>query len=120
MSPSKCLLLCEGNSVDLVVRRHDGLYVSFLDGCNEGFQEIFANDAFRDVAWSDVGAAFRLAVHCKMLRCGHHVRIVDERSDALETLDRGDTYARDEIWIFSVGFFGAAPARIARKIQHRC
>src|SRR6266851_7013639 len=58
-------------------------------------------------------------MHGEVFRSGHHVGSVDQWSGALKTLDGGDTDLRDEIRIFSVSFFGAAPARVARQVQHR-
>src|SRR5256885_3108037 len=39
---------------------------------------------------------------------------------ALKTTNRRHSYVRDKIRIFTIRFFGTAPAWITRKVQHRC
>ena len=46
-------------------------------------------------------------------------RLVPERGVALKAAHGGDAHARHQVRIFAVGFLDAAPARIARHIDHR-
>ena len=53
-----------------------------------------------------------------MFRGGHDVRFVDAGAVALKAFDCRDAEARHEVGIFAVGFFRAAPARIASEIEN--
>ena len=113
-----------GDAVDFVVARHHGGDVRFFHGGFERLEPIFADDAFGIERGADVGAAFGLAVDGEMFRGGEDVRFVERGAGArvagaLVAGDGGDSEARDEIRIFAVGFFGAAPARIAIEIENR-
>src|SRR5580700_1203953 len=50
---------------------------------------------------------------------GQDVGLVDERSRSLKAFDGGDSDAGNQIGIFAIGFFGAAPARVACEIKYR-
>ncbi len=113
-----------GDAVDFVVARHHGGDVRFFHGGFERLEPVFADHAFGVERGADVGAAFGLAVDGEMF-CGRHdVRFVEARVGALKggalvAGDCCDSEARDEIRIFAVGFFGAAPARVAIEIEDR-
>ena len=72
-----------GNAVDLVIGGHNAAHMSFLDGGLKGNQKILADDPFGVVARSRVGAAFRLAVHGKVLGGGQHMMAINEKRIAL-------------------------------------
>ena len=61
--------------------------VGLFDGELEWPQKILANHPLGVVAWPDVRARFRLAVHGKVLRGREHVCLVDERAVALKAGD---------------------------------
>src|SRR5689334_15810124 len=52
-----------------------------------------------------------------MFSGGDDVLVVDRWTMTLDGLDDGDAHARDEIRIFAVGFFGAAPTRVTPEIE---
>src|SRR5579863_7306306 len=113
-----------GNAVDFVVARHHGRDVRFFHCGFEWFQPIFANHALGIERGADIRAAFGLAVYSEMFRGCHDMRFVEDGaaawgSRALVARDRGDAESRDEIWILTVSFFGAAPTRIAIEVEHR-
>src|SRR5579859_2164167 len=107
------------NAVNFVVGSHDTLHMAFFDGGFEWLQPIFTNDSFRVIAGRNVGAAFGLAMDSEMFRRRQHTGFVDERPGTLKSMDGRNADARNEIRILTVGFFRAAPAWIARKIQNR-
>ncbi len=55
----------------------------------------------------------------KMLQGSNDSRLVFERGITLKAAHRSNAQARNEIRIFSVGFFHAAPTRIARDVYNR-
>ena len=107
------------DAVDFVVGGHDAARVALLDGGLERHQEVLADHAFGIIAGRGVGAALRLAVHGEVLGGGHHVMMIDIELVALQAENGGDAHARDQVRIFAVGLFGAAPARIAGDAEHR-
>ena len=108
-----------GDAVDLVVRGHDRADAG-LDRGLEGHEELLADDALGVVGRRGVCAAFRLAMDGEMLGGGEHVERVDlSRRTALQPADRRLAHRGDEERILAVGLFGAAPARIARQVEHR-
>src|SRR5437763_1698670 len=52
-----------------------------------------------------------------MLQGRHHASLVLEGGVALETANRGNSHSRYQKWIFPVGLFAAAPARVAGGIH---
>ena len=78
-----------------------------------------AQFAFGEICGRCVCAALWLAVGGEVLRGGHHVVAVNKEGIALESFDGGNADARTKIGILSIGFFGAAPAGIARQIENR-
>src|SRR5215472_18373862 len=115
----KVLITVRRNAVHLVVRRHHTLHVAFFHSGFKRLEEIFAYHTFGIVAGRSVGPSFRLAVNGKMFCCRNHMRAVNERPLALKALDCSYADARNEIWVFTVGLFRPAPARLAPQIQYR-
>ena len=114
------LVTVRWDSVDFVIGGHHRGYVRFLDGGFERLQPVFTDGAFGIVRGTYVGAAFGLAVNGEMLCGGHHVGFVDARAGSLIAGNRRYTQARYQVRVFAVGFFCAAPAGIARQVEHRC
>ena len=50
---------------------------------------------------------------------GQNVMPIDQKASPCKPVDGGHAHARAQKRIFSVGFFGASPARVARQIEHR-
>ena len=86
---------------------------------DERREEDFAQDPLGDVRGSDIGAALRLAMAGHVLERGEHVAGGERQRVALEAAHRGDAQLADEVRVFAVGFLDAAPARIARHVDHR-
>src|SRR5215469_3104454 len=107
------------NAVDLVIASHDAANVSFPNAGPEGDQKVLPNGSFGIVAGRSVGAALGLAVNGKVLNGGQNMIATDVEAIALKTFDRCYPHARDEIRIFAIGFFGAAPAWVAGEVKHR-
>ena len=108
------------HAVDLVVRRHDadgaGLRaIASLNGCRNVSRstriETFTGAQFMpDSGWPCAAKCFSVASTCFLSR---NVAV------ALEAAHRGDAHARDEVRIFAERLLDAAPARIARHVDHR-
>ena len=84
----------------------------------ERIEKCFAQDALGNVCWRAVHAGFGLAVSGEVFQRGHYVFAVVEFSVALKTFYGGDAHARDQIRIFSVGFFAASPAWVADYVYY--
>ncbi len=117
--PEQPVIDVRGDAVDFVIGGHHASHVAFLDRGLEGHQECFANRAFGVICRRGVGTALGLSVSRKVLHRSHHVVTVDEKVIALQPSYSSDGHTRDEIRVFSIGFFCAAPSRIARQIEHR-
>src|SRR4030088_3592300 len=113
------LIAVRRNAVDLVIRRHDVGNMSVLYGRFEWLEPIFADGAFGIIRRTNIGAPFGLAMDCKMFRGGHDVGLVQRWAGSLIASDRSDPYARHQVGIFAVRFFGTAPARVACEVEHR-
>ena len=110
----KVAIAVGGDAINFIVGGHDTAHVCFDDCGFKRFQEIFADDAFGKVSGSNICAALGLTMDSKVFCSGHHMRLVDARTGALQTLNGGNADSRDQVRIFAIGFFGAAPAGIAR------
>src|SRR5215467_10494120 len=108
-----------GNSVDFIVGGHDGAHMSFFDSGLKRFQKIFTNNPFGIVPWRHVRSAFRLAMYGKMFGGCQAVGFVHAWPVSLKAANCRDSDVRNEVRIFSVGFFRASPARIPRQVQNR-
>ena len=106
-----------GDAVDFVVGGHDGDGFRFAQRLFEGVEEGLAEDALGDVGRRAVHAGFGLAVANEVLQRGENVFLIAEIAVALEAADGGNAKARDEVRIFAVGFFHAAPARLAGDVD---
>src|ERR1051326_8891536 len=101
------------DAVDFVVGRHHAYWFGFFDYFFERVKECFAQDAFRDICRRAVHAGFGLAVSGEVFERSHYMFAVVEFSVALEAFYYGYSHARDQVGIFSVGFFAASPAWVA-------
>ena len=107
------------DTVNFVIGSHDAANMGFLHGSLKGNQKVFSNNALRVISRCRIRSALRLAVHGEMLHRRHNMMAVDIEQISLKACDGCHRYPGNQVWIFSVGFFGAAPARIAREIKHR-
>ena len=107
------------NAVDLVVGSHYAAGVRLDDRGLESREIELADDSLGVVAGRGVGSTLRRPVHGEVLGGGHNVVAVDRKAGALEARDGSHGHARTEVRIFTVGFLGSAPARVARQIEHR-
>ena len=107
------------NAINFVVRRHHALRVPLLYAGFKRLQEVFANDSFGIVAGADICAAFRLAVNREMLEGCDHMRLINRRSNPLETFDGSHANARNKVRVFTVGFFSASPPWVSSQIDNR-
>src|ERR1043166_4460626 len=108
-----------GDSIHLVVGRHEAGSVGLLNGGLERFEEVFANDTLRVIAWRNVGAAFGLAMHGEVFSRGHDVRLVDGRAVTLKPRDGGHPEAGRRVRFPAVIFFRAPPARSGSQVEYR-
>ncbi len=113
------LVRVRGDAVDFVIRGHDGDGLGFPQSLFERVEEGFAQHAFGDVGRSAVHTGFRLAMADEMLQRSEDVFLVAEIAIALEAAYGRDAEARDEIRVFAVSLFDAAPARLSRHIDDR-
>ena len=58
-------------------------------------------------------------MHREVLRRRQHVVAANQERIALQAFNRGNAHARGQVGIFAIGLFRAAPAGVARNIQHR-
>ena len=108
-----------GDAVDLVVGGHHRADAG-LDRRLEGDEELLADDALGVVGRRGVGAAFRLAVDSEMLRrCQHVLRVDLIGRAALQPAHGRHAQRRGQERVLAIGLLGAAPARIARQVEHR-
>ena len=107
------------NAIDLVVRGHQRHCSGFAQRFLEGVEEGLLQHAHRDVCRRAVHARLRLPVSDKVLQRRQHMPLVLEVCVALEAAHRRDAQPRNQVGIFAVGLFDAAPARLARHIHHR-
>src|ERR1700687_599113 len=106
------------NAIDLIVRGHHGLDLTFPHRAFKRLQKGLSDDALRIVAWGHVGSAFGLTVDGEMFCSGQDVRLTDPWTIALEAMNCGYSHTRYEKRIFSVSLFGSTPTRIACQIEH--
>ena len=106
-------------AVDLVVGGHDRADARLDDGGAEGCQEVFADFAFGVVRRAAVGAGFGLPVDGKVFGGGEDMFAVNHLApgDALQSADGCYAYARAQVGVFAIGFFGAAPTRFTRQVE---
>jgi hypothetical protein len=107
----------------LVVAGHHRLYPGRANRSLEGRQEDLAQGARRYHGRGGVASAFGLTVPSQMFGRRHHMDTVDGRicrvATSLESHDGGRAQTTDQEGILAVGLFDAAPASIARDIEHR-
>src|SRR6266568_3273901 len=116
----KVFVAVRWNPVNLIVGSHHSLDMSLFNGCFKRLQKIFPNHALRIVAGPNVSAALGLAMYGEVFRRRNDMRLVDAGTVSLQTTNCRHTYVRNKIGIFTIRLFGAAPARIASELQHRC
>ena len=107
------------DAVNLVVRRHDTQDVAFGHGSFKTREEDLAQNALRIICGGDVRATFGLAVGGKVFGGGYDVVPIYAGTRSLQRSDNCYRHARDKVWILAVGFFGSAPARLARHVEVR-
>ena len=106
-------------AVDLVIRGHHGRNLRFLDDLLERREEILAQSALADVGRTDVGAALGLAVAGHVLEGRMHL-VCRQRQGLAREADHGRlAHHAAQVRVFAIGFLDAAPARIARHVDHR-
>ena len=105
-----------GDAVDGVQRHHHAAGAG-VDGRAVGWQVVLVHAQRAHVDHVVVAAAFDRAVQREMLDAGHDA-VGARRRRALVALDGGPRDARDEIGVLAEAFRGAAPARIARDVDH--
>ncbi len=105
------------DTVDFVVRSHDGDRAGFPQSFLKRVEEGFAQNAQGDVRRGAVHAGFRLAVPDEMLERGENVALIAEIAVSLESTDSGNPEAGNQVRVLAVGFFNAAPAWLAGDVD---
>jgi len=104
-----------GDPIQLVVGVHDRRELAFLDRRFERHEEQLAQLAPAHVAGRPVHPAFGHAIAEKVLAGRHDAGF---EIAALQPDDVGGAHPRGEVGVLTERFFGAAPAGIARDVQH--
>ena len=108
------------HAVDLVVRRHQRPDAGARYHLFERREENLPQLALGDLRRAGVGAAFRLPVAGHVLERGEHFAVGQHAIDAvaLQALHRSDAHLTDEIGILAESLLDAAPAGVARHVDH--
>src|SRR5215831_18095164 len=103
-----------GLAVCSVVRAHDGRGLSFHDRCPKRRQISFPQIAFIDFGIEAMALGLGSGVHGIVLRGGHNFQVFG--IVPLQSFNESDTQAACQVWILSVSFLSAAPARVAKDV----
>src|SRR5262249_2608595 len=91
-----------------------------LDRSLERWEEHLTQYALRNRGGADVRAALGLTGTRHVLERGEDMIFCGGERRAFEAMHGRDAQLADEMRVFGVGLFEAAPTRIARDVDHRC